>query len=191
LLYPLLDLEDRQAISADRVWQGDDAGVRRASARYGADSVLVGRVRRTDPQGWSVHWTHLLRGAAAQTETRGTTVEAALEAGVAWMADRMAGGSGAAAAGRVAGGSASGSVLVVEQVRSVEDYARVSAHLAGIDLLEKPVLVQVEPDRLLFQISPRASHDALVQALSAGTMLAPVGPGGVGEEGALHFRLLP
>lgn len=44
LALPLLDLTDRQALSAPRLWARDEAAINRASQRYGADAVLAGRV---------------------------------------------------------------------------------------------------------------------------------------------------
>ncbi|MGS2717051.1 DUF2066 domain-containing protein [Eionea flava] len=44
LALPLLDLTDRQALSAPRLWARDEVAINRASQRYGADAVLAGRV---------------------------------------------------------------------------------------------------------------------------------------------------
>jgi uncharacterized protein len=44
LAIPLLDLADRQALAASRLWARDELAITRASARYGADGVLAGRI---------------------------------------------------------------------------------------------------------------------------------------------------
>lgn len=44
LLFPLLDLEDRRQLPIDVAWSLDDASIRVASERYGADAILSGRV---------------------------------------------------------------------------------------------------------------------------------------------------
>ena len=44
LAIPLLDLADRQALTATRLWARDELAITRASARYGADGVLAGRI---------------------------------------------------------------------------------------------------------------------------------------------------
>lgn len=45
--YPLLDLEDQMAISAQDLWRFDEEKVRAASARYSAPVMLVGRFSTT------------------------------------------------------------------------------------------------------------------------------------------------
>ncbi len=47
LVSPLLDLEDRLALSADELWRLDQAAIRNAARRYQADAVLVGRYTRS------------------------------------------------------------------------------------------------------------------------------------------------
>lgn len=43
IVYPILDLEDQIALSAEQVWSLDDQAIRAASKRYNADVILVGR----------------------------------------------------------------------------------------------------------------------------------------------------
>lgn len=44
IIFPLLDFEDRRSLGEDQVWALETDAIRAASARYGADSVLAGRV---------------------------------------------------------------------------------------------------------------------------------------------------
>ncbi len=44
LLFPLMDLEDRRNLPIDVAWSLNEEALRRASARYGADAILGGRV---------------------------------------------------------------------------------------------------------------------------------------------------
>lgn len=48
VLSPLMDLTDQQAITADRLWQGDAQAVLAASARYAPDYIVLARM---DAQG--------------------------------------------------------------------------------------------------------------------------------------------
>jgi len=47
IIFPLLDFEDRQNLSADMIWSLDEEAITEASQRYGADSVLSGRLHFT------------------------------------------------------------------------------------------------------------------------------------------------
>ncbi len=48
LLFPVLDFEDRQNLTLDSLWSLDTEAIRRASLRYGADSVMAGRLHITN-----------------------------------------------------------------------------------------------------------------------------------------------
>jgi hypothetical protein len=61
LLFPLLDLQDRRNLPTDVAWSLDEQAIRQASARYGADAILSGRVLES-PSGELVGlWQFLFR----------------------------------------------------------------------------------------------------------------------------------
>ncbi len=61
LLFPLLDLEDRRNLPLDVAWSLDEQAIRQASARYGADAILSGRLLES-PNGELVGlWQFLFR----------------------------------------------------------------------------------------------------------------------------------
>lgn len=47
IIFPVLDFEDRQNLSEDIVWNLDQQAISNASQRYGADSILSGRLHFT------------------------------------------------------------------------------------------------------------------------------------------------
>jgi hypothetical protein len=44
VLFPVLDFEDRQNLPVDELWALNSEAIRQASSRYGADSILAGRL---------------------------------------------------------------------------------------------------------------------------------------------------
>jgi hypothetical protein len=76
---PLLDLEDMNQIEFADVWGGFEQSLLPASTRYGADAVLVGRIRVTQ-FGQEVEWL-LLRDGQRRL-TAGTDVAEGLRAGL-------------------------------------------------------------------------------------------------------------
>ncbi len=62
LLQPLMDLEDQVALSAQDLWRMNEGQITRASQRYDADGVLVGRLTRTSRGQWRASWQLLHRG---------------------------------------------------------------------------------------------------------------------------------
>ena len=47
IIFPVLDFEDRRTLSENVAWNLDEAAISSASARYGADSILAGRLHFT------------------------------------------------------------------------------------------------------------------------------------------------
>jgi len=47
IIFPVLDFEDRKALSENVAWNLDEAVISSASERYGADSILAGRLHFT------------------------------------------------------------------------------------------------------------------------------------------------
>lgn len=47
IIFPVLDFEDRRSLSENVAWNLDGAAISSASARYGADSILAGRLHFT------------------------------------------------------------------------------------------------------------------------------------------------
>lgn len=56
LVYPLYDLEDRIAVSEDKLWSLDEEAIRQASLRYKADAVIVGRISETSRGRYLAYW---------------------------------------------------------------------------------------------------------------------------------------
>jgi hypothetical protein len=59
LLFPQMDIEDSAALSPEQVAALDDAATLRASARYGAESVLTARLVRASDGSWLGEWRYL------------------------------------------------------------------------------------------------------------------------------------
>jgi uncharacterized protein len=59
LLFPQMDIEDSAAVTAEQVWALDTEATRRASARYGAESVLIGKLVRASDGSWLGEWRYL------------------------------------------------------------------------------------------------------------------------------------
>ena len=60
VVFPLLDTEDLESINFSDIWGGFDDRVLDASLRYGATSVLVGRIKADEVQGQGNRWTWYL-----------------------------------------------------------------------------------------------------------------------------------
>lgn len=91
LMTPLLDLEDRRSVGYADIAGGFETPVREASARYGADAAVIGRLQGDGRGGQQTRWT-LLGDDDAPVErwtTSGDTASAVLTAGVRALVPRL------------------------------------------------------------------------------------------------------
>ncbi len=172
LIFPLLDAQDTSEVEFIDVWGGFDQKLQLASARYDADAILVGRVRReanagNDPgngyvpdadQGWA-RWILLYQ---AQTEHwRGN-----LAAGVNRTTDFYA--SLFAASTEYAGQL---TMLVVDGISDFKSYARVSKYLESLSAVNDVNIDRVENDRVYYRLALRTDVTGLQRAIGLGHTL--------------------
>ncbi|HEX5421238.1 MAG TPA: DUF2066 domain-containing protein [Gammaproteobacteria bacterium] len=163
IVLPLLDLQDLGRIGFADVWGGFDERIEQASERYGADSILIGRVLETN-LGQDVQWT-LLRGAE-QRVTSGESVAAGLE----WLADQYA------QEYSIVGGVRTLHV-VVQDVGSLDDYGRVMSYLDSLNSLQSVDVESLENGVLTLRIAARGDTGVLARTLSLGRILQLVDSG--------------
>lgn len=160
-LLPLLDGEDSEALSVADVWGGFNDQIEAASRRYGADAILIGRIRASGGAN-AARWS-LLTGDDFR-ERRGTVRD-----GIDWLADVYA------KQYAVTGGVQRRRVLVSE-VNSFDDYARVMAFMEQLSLVESLAVEEVSDDTVLLSMNIRGDALVLQRALTLGSVLRPVPP---------------
>ena len=176
LLFPLLDIEDRVALPEFTAWGGFPEPIRRASERYAADAILVGRAYRGESGLWQARWS-LLGGEDEDFRTAGESLEAAAAEGVHQVADRFA----ARFARRGEDAVPAPAPITVAGVERLEDYARVLRYLASIDVVEELQVVRVEPSRVRLVLRARGGRAALAELIAFGRTLVPEAETGSGE----------
>jgi uncharacterized protein len=159
VVFPLMDAEDRARASFAEVWGGFDDSILAASARYGVDAVLVGRLSLDDPG----HGRWTLLGADHGQRWSG---------GVADSIDRLA-DLFAARFAVVAAGEARTLRLAVAGIESIDDYGRVSRFLGSLTAIEALSVETVEPERMVFRARLRGEPATLDEAVRLGGLLRP------------------
>jgi hypothetical protein len=160
LALPLLDIEDMTALGFVDVWGGFQDRIERASARYGADDILVGQVRLTD-FGPSARWT-LIRGGR-EIGLPGQTVREGLDA----LADTYAAEFSTL-------GRASATSISVIDVRTLDDYGRVMRYMESLSTLESVMPEEFADGVLRLRVAARGGEPALRRVLALGESLVPV-----------------
>jgi hypothetical protein len=159
ITYPLLDIEDRNAIGFTEVWGGFDGLIAAASERYNADGVLVGRIAVTD-FGFDVRWSFL-------DETRSSAVLGGdLRGGVDWLADRYAAEYSTIGGARIAH-------ITLLDVRNMDAYGRVMSYLESQSVLQSVDVEGFEGTTLRLRVAVRGDDRVVERVLTLGGVLVP------------------
>lgn len=182
--FPLLDAEDLENVSFSDIWGGFDELLLRASGRYGANSVLVGRIRPGSAE--RDRWSYYFGGE--QREWSGEPEEA-----INLLADTLAAQfaiSGNAPLDVIA--------LTISGIDSVAAYGAVQSFMEKLDLVENLAIDTVSGDRVRYRITAHGGKERLRRALEFSSMLEPAddfdraGPAGANPDlDALEFRYRP
>lgn len=195
MLLPLLDLEDRSAVSASDVWGRFQEVILAGSGRYGADAVVAGRAYRTREGAWRGDWSLFAGGAAAATwDSRGETLAAVLAAAVDRTADTLAGqvvpalAGGAGVSAPAEGAQPGGLRMTVIGLEAYEDYGRLLRTLESLPVVKSVQVAGAGPDRLELRLELLGTRMDLERAVSLERMLVPEAGMAASEDGGLTYR---
>ncbi len=178
IAFPLLDAADLQEVSFSDVWGGFDDRLLQASQRYGANSVLVGRIR-PETLGRD-RWSWYFGG-----DQRQWTGEP--EAVVDLLANTLA--SQFAIAGNE---QLDTFAVTVSGIDSVAAYGTVQSYMESLDLVDGLAIDRVMGDSVRYRVRAHGGAERLQRVLELSGLLEPVDrfgrPGAVPGTGALEFR---
>lgn len=163
---PLFDLEDQRALQFTDVWGGFFGRIEAASQRYQPQVILTGKLERDSARGaWRAEWQMAEQGNRQSWSSRADTLEAAIDEGLtstaAWLAQRYA----------VISTLAGMRSLVVDGVRSLDDYARVSGYLASLSPVDRVDVVDVNGQEVAFNLKLSSDERNLQQLITLGRVL--------------------
>jgi len=170
ILIPMMDLEDRRNLSLDVAWSLDEAAIRRVSARYGADSILGGRVLAS-PTGELVGmWQFLFRDNVvvfdSLEQNLETFMETALDRSSAQLAEHFA------QAGTI-GPSNQRITLRVDGVEEIQDYVDLLAYLREFGVVDSLSAALLDGSSVELDLSLSGTTFLFTEFLSLGRDLLP------------------
>jgi hypothetical protein len=182
MIFPVLDVEDRNKVRVGDIVGGFYDTVDSASERYAADAILIGRVQRQSGQ-WLGRWRLKEAEQTVVFESEGRDIDTVLTQGTNGAASYLA--SWHATQGF---SDQSETVKVnVDAINNLTDYIRVRDYLKGFDTVSDVTPVVVAPPQLKLRISMRGSARNLQRLIMLGDTLlpaeAPVPEGAVLPEG--------
>jgi hypothetical protein len=205
LLFPQMDIEDSAALTPEQAWALDTEATLRASARYGAESVLVGKLVRASDGSWLGEWRYLgvaqhngsgppgdappsdgATGAAANstgTSSDGSGRAPALEDLAGQLADFTADAVAARYAVQTGLANTEQLRLRVDGVAGFAAYEKLSGLLTAMTSVRGLQLVLIDRDTLFFDIVTDSNFASVARELSLLSQLSRAG-----AEGELHYR---
>lgn len=162
IIRPLMDLEDQVALSPSSLWALDYDSIRRASERYGPDSILVGRLTELSSSQWRASWSLTHRGRNMTFDTQGASAQdvmaAALDQAVSYYVGLYA----------IIPQEGTGEAIIF-QVDGVEDFAayvRLNNYLEGMAAIRRFDVVAALGGSLLIYVYPAGEAAVLRDALA-------------------------
>lgn len=160
VLFPLLDTEDLESISFTDIWGGFDDLLLQASARYEAESVLVGRIRTDSLQmnRWSWNYDGDRASWNGQTEDM-----------INLLADSLA------ARSVVDPTSPMETIrLTINGIDSVNAFGQVQQLMEKLRGVDAIMIDTVAGDRIMYQVQIQGGTERLKRALELTNALEPI-----------------
>ena len=171
LRLPLMDLRDQLRVQPSVVWGRSSLVLAEASRRYGAEAVLIGRLRQGAGETWTGEFAYWHGSDEFTLQIRDLDFVQAGAAGADFLANAMASHDA------IPWRPTQRSSLVVAGIASPLHYGDLLRYLAGLEYLKDMAVVGLEQDRLDIQVSSRAETGRLLGLLQGDSRLAGPAPG--------------
>jgi len=182
--FPLLDAEELESVSFSDIWGGFNDHLLEASRRYGANSILVGRIRPDTVQ--QNRWSYFFG-----SERREWTGEA--EQAINLLADTLA--EQFAITGNAPLETIS---LTISGVDSIAAYGAVHSFMQSLNVVESLAIDTVSGDRIRYQVKTQGGRERLQRALDMSRVLEtddsldrPLYADGSPQPSVLEYRYRP
>lgn len=168
LVWPRYDQTDRALLEYSDLWGQFWEPIKRASKRYNADAVLLGRMQWLQG-GWQVDWSLLQGDEMQRWQVNAPALDLLSSSGIGVATDHIASRYAV-----FSGGFDNARLLLrVHQLNSVEDYAKAARYLASLPPVKHVYASEVQPGQVDFHIELSGNEDDLKRSIALGRMLTP------------------
>jgi uncharacterized protein len=157
VVFPLLDAQELETVSFSDIWGGFNDRLLEASRRYGANSILVGRVRPDTAQ--PNRWSYFFGGE--RREWTGEPEEA-INLLANTLAEQFA----------ISGNAPLEAIsLTVSGINSIAAYGEVHSFMQNLQGIERLSIETVSGDRIRYQVEAHGGMERLQRALDFSRIL--------------------
>jgi uncharacterized protein len=167
LQLPVMDLDDQLAVDPAAVWGRLSQALEAASARYGADIVLVGRLQQLPDQRWAGSWEFWLDGDIQYLNHEARDAAALGRDAADLVSDELAARYAVQDRGirRVD--------LAVSALTGPGDYAELLRYLGGLEFVDELAVTEVAGDRVRLALITPAEPEQLKELFRLDRRLFP------------------
>ena len=184
IIFPVLDFEDRQNLSEDSVWALEEEAIIAASERYGADSILTGRLHFTASGELVGLWQFIFQGQAEVFDGFDEDLNAYLYAPLDRITNQLA-----SYFALVPEATSQQVVrLRVEGVSDLSAYSALLTYVSGLGLVDTVSMAALDGERLELELGLVGDSDQLFELIALDRDLLPIQSSQAGSRGVLHYR---
>lgn len=184
VLFPVLDFEDRRSLNEDLVWTLNEEAIRKASNRYGADSILTGRLHFTASGELVGLWQFLFQDEADVFDGFSTDLREYLHGPLARVTSQLA------SYFAIVPESATTEMvqLRIDGVGSLQEYSSLLSYVSGLGLVESVSPAQLDGERLELRLGLVGDAQQLFELIALDRDLLPIEGGATDGSDVLHYR---
>ena len=167
VLFPLLDLEDRQLFGVQDIVDSRQQNINMAAARYLPDATLVGQISGIAGKGWKGQWQLSFSDKMYKWSYSDASREGLLSQAVSQLAQTLA--------QEYALESVSSSneeiLFTVDQMTQLRDHIKVLSYLQSLDAVESVRPVLISQDSVTYRMKLRNSTEDLSRLIALSYVL--------------------
>lgn len=184
VIFPVLDFEDRRNLTADLVWTLDETAIRRASARYAADTMLAGRLHFTASGELVGLWQFIFQDEVTVFDGFSTELQVYLEEPLNRITNELA-----SYFAILPESAATQFVrLRVDGISDLQDYSSLIAYVSNLGLVQSVTPAMIQGERLELQLGLAGSSRQLYELIALDRDLLPIASSQGTDDSLLHYR---
>lgn len=186
ILIPLLDLTDRRMVTANQGWQLDAEALRQVGQRYGADSVLAGRLMITPANEVVGLWRFLFRDQEHVFDHVNSTVDAYMDVPLDEVTTRLAEHFGLVLSEFEQEDEV---MLRIEGITDLANHTALMSYLASLSVVRDVNVSALRADTIELSVQLAGTRHHLTEFISLGRDLQPMNfELGAVTSDLLHYR---
>lgn len=168
---PLLDLQDRNALSPVRLWAMDEVAIRNASARYGLDAILAGRIKPVSDVSWQGNFILIHKAKRFYFNGSGISSQAVAKQVIDQVTNYLASLDAIIVNNE---NSAPSITIAVANITSFAAYASLLNYLDDLPFVAGTMVSRVDADQVMLTLSYNGSVEKLLSVLASSDLMQEV-----------------